>query len=272
LLESLRVDAHAMRVSNALSDDMDTLRTSLLPSLVSVVALNRDRGRQDVRVYEIASAFLAPVDDKTEQPDEPMRLGAVATAGAGAEAGRAAFYAIKSVLDAALVPLGAPPCTYQRGAQELFHPGRCAAIVLDGRLLGYVGELHPTVASTFRIEGRLVAIEIDIEPVLAVSRIPRAQPLPRFPAVQRDLAVVVEDHVAASALLAAIKEVGGGYLEQARAFDEYHGPQVPEGHKSIAFTLTFRSPERTLTDAEVDQEMTEIKLGLQKRHKARFRE
>jgi phenylalanyl-tRNA synthetase beta chain len=272
VLESFRVDAHAMRVSNALSDDMDTLRTSLLPSLVGVVALNRDRGRQDVRVYEIASAFLAPVGDKSEQPDEPMRLAVVATAGAGAEAGRAAFYAMKSVLDASLAAVGAPPCTYQRGAQELFHPGRCAAVVLDGRLLGYIGELHPTVASTFKIEGRLVAVEIDVEPVLAASRIPRAQPLPRFPAIERDLAVVVEDHVAAGTLLATINELGGEYLEQARAFDEYHGPQVPEGHKSIAFTLTFRSPERTLTDAEVDKVMTEIKLALQKRHKARFRE
>ena len=272
VLESLRVDAHAMRVSNALSDDMDTLRTSLLPSLVGAVALNRDRGRQDVRVYEIASAFLAPVGDKSEQPDEPMRLGVVASAGASAEAGRAAFYAVKSVLDASLAAVGAPPCTYQRGAQELFHPGRCAAVVLDGRLLGYIGELHPTVASTFKIEGRLVAIEIDVEPVLAASRIPRAQPLPRFPAIERDLAVVVEDHVATGALLATINEVGGDFLAQARAFDEYHGPQVPEGHKSVAFTLTFRSPERTLTDAEVDKVMTEIKLGLQKRHKARFRE
>jgi len=261
-----------MRVSNALSDDMDTLRTSLMPSLVGVVALNRDRGRQDVRIFEIASAFLAPVGNKTEQPDEPMRLAAVATAGTNAEAGRACFYAMKSVLDAAFTALGAPPCTYQRGAQELFHPGRCAAVILDGRLLGYIGELHPTVASTFKIEGRLVAIEIDVEPVLAASRIPRAQPLPRFPAVERDLAVVVEDHIASGALLATIKEVGGHYLEQARAFDEYHGPQVPEGHKSSAFTLTFRSPERTLTDAEVDKVMTEIKLGLQKRHKARFRE
>ena len=272
VLESLRVDAHAMRVSNALSDDMDTLRTSLLPSLVGVVAVNRDRGRQDVRVYEIASAFLAPVGNKSAPPDEPMRLGVVATAGVSADAGRAAFYAMKSALDASFAALGAPPCTYQRGAQELFHPGRCAAVVLDGRLLGYIGELHPTVASNSKIEGRLVAIEIDVEPVLAASRILRAQPLPRFPSVDRDLAVVVEDHVAAGALLATIKEVGGAVLEQGRAFDEYHGPQVPKGHKSIAFTLTFRSPERTLTDAEVDKVMTEIKLGLQKRHKASFRE
>jgi phenylalanyl-tRNA synthetase beta chain len=272
LLEGLRVDAHAMRVSNALSDDMDTLRTSLLPSLVGAVALNRDRGRQDVRVFEIASAFLAPVRDKTEQPDEPMRLAVVATAGPSADAGRTTFYAMKSVLDACLAAVGAPTCTYQRGAQELFHPGRCAAVVLEGRLLGYIGELHPTVASAFKVDGRLVALEIDVEPALAASRIPRAQPLPRFPAIERDLAVVVEDHIAAGALLATIKESGGGFLEQARAFDEYHGPQVPEGHKSVAFTLTFRSPERTLTDAEVDKVMAEIRLGLEKRQKARFRE
>jgi phenylalanyl-tRNA synthetase beta chain len=117
----------------------------------------------------------------------------------------------------------------------------------------------------------LVAFEIDLEPVLESSRIPRAQPLPRFPAVARDLAVVVEEHVAAGSLLAAIKEAAGDLLEYARAFDEYHGTQVPEGRKSIAFALTFRSPERTLTDAEVDKVMTEIKSVLEKRHEAMFR-
>jgi phenylalanyl-tRNA synthetase beta chain len=270
-LESLRVDAHAMRVSNALSDDMDTLRTSLIPSLAGVVALNRDRGRAEVRVYEMASVFLAPVADKTAQPGEPLRLGAIATSGTTADAGRKGFYAMKSVLDACIAALGAPPCTYQRASAELFHPGRCAAVVMDGRQLGYIGELHPTVAAASRVDGRLVALEIDLEPVLAASRAPKAQALPRFPAIERDLAVVVEDHVAAGALQATITDAGGEFLEEARAFDEYHGPQVPEGHKSVAFTLTFRSPERTLTDAEVDKVMSDIRLALEKRHRARFR-
>ena len=100
----------------------------------------------------------------------------------------------------------------------------------------------------------------------------RAQPLPRFPAVERDLAVVVEETVAAGAVLASIKELAGELLELAQAFDQYRGSQVPDGHKSIAFTLTFRSPERTLTDAEVDGVMSEIRLGLEKRHRSRFRE
>ena len=270
-LEALRIAAYAMRVSNALSDDMDTLRTWLLPSLVDVVALNRDRGRDDVLVYEIASAYLAKVGEKNSQPEEPLRLAAVTTAGNTAESGRQAFYRLKSVLAGCVEALSAPALTYQRGAAELFHPGRCAAVTLDGRQLGYLGELHPTVGTTLKVEGRLVAFEIDIEPVLEASHIPRAQPLPRYPSVDRDLAVVVEDHVAASSLLSAVQESAGDLLVMARAFDEYHGTQVPEGHKSIAFTLTFRSPERTLTDAEVDKVMNEIRSALEKRLQARFR-
>jgi phenylalanyl-tRNA synthetase beta chain len=270
-LEALRVAAYAMRVSNALSDDMDTLRTWLVPSLVDVVALNRDRGRNDVQVYEIASVYLAKVGDKNSQPEEPLRLAAVTTAGNTAESGREAFYRLKSVLAACVEGLSAPALTYQRGAAELFHPGRCAAVTLEGRQLGYLGELHPTVGTTQNVEGRLVAFEIDVGPVLAASQTSRAQPLPRYPAVERDLAVVVQHHVAAGSLLAAIEESAGELLVLARAFDEYHGSQVPEGHKSIAFTLTFRSPERTLTDAEVDKRMGEIRLALEKRHQARFR-
>jgi phenylalanyl-tRNA synthetase beta chain len=273
MLEQLRVAARALRVSNALSDDMDTLRTSLLPSLVNTVALNRDRGRTDVKVYEIAAVFLARVGDKTtQQPEEPQRLGAVADAGTTAESGREAFYAMKSVLDACISELGAAQCTFQRASAELFHPGRCAAVFLDARQLGYLGEIHPSVVTGANLDGRLVAMEIDLEPVLAVAGAVRARPLPRFPAIERDLAVVAEEHVAAGALLATIKEAGRDILENTRPFDEYRGTQVPDGSKSVAFALTFRSPERTLTDAEVDNVMVEIKLALEKKHGARFRE
>ena len=272
-LEALRIAAHAMRVSNPLSDDMDTLRTSLLPSLIEAMTLNRDRGRLEVRIYEIAEAYLARVGERNgAQPEEPLRLAAIASAGETADEGRDAVYRLKSVLDGCVAAMAAPPCAYDRASTELFHPGRCAAVMLDGRQLGYIGELHPTVTAGAGIDGRVVAFEIDVEPVVAASRIPRAQPLPRFPGVQRDLAVIVDETVAAGVLQAAIKELAGDLLEQVRAFDEYRGTQVPDGHKSVAFTLTFRSPERTLTDAEVDKVMSEIKQGLEKRHRARFRE
>ena len=271
-LETLRVAAHALRVSNALSDEMDTLRTSLLPSLLRAVALNRDRGASAVRVYEIAKAFLAHVGGKNTQPDEPLRLAGLATAGASADSGREAFYAMKSVLAACVESLSFSACTFQRASSQLFHPGRSAAVNLEGRQLGYVGEVHPAALRAMRIEGRVVAFEIDVEPLLAASGAIRAQPLPKFPGVERDLAIVVEDHVAAGALQASIREAAGDLLELARPFDEYRGSQVPEGHKSVAFTLTFRSPERTLTDAEVDKVMSEVRSELEKRHQAEFRE
>jgi phenylalanyl-tRNA synthetase beta chain len=144
-------------------------------------------------------------------------------------------------------------------------------VFLDARQLGYIGELHPSVVAELNVEGRLVAMEIDLDPLLAAAAVKRAQPLPRFPAIERDLAVVVEEHVSAGALLAVIKETGRDVLETVRPFDEYRGTQVPEGHKSVAFALTFRSPERTLTDAEVDNVMAEIRLALEKKHSAGFR-
>jgi phenylalanyl-tRNA synthetase beta chain len=220
-LEQLRVGARALRVSNALSDDMDTLRTSLLPSLVNVVALNRDRGRTDVKVYEIASAFLAHVGDKTtQQPEEPLRLGVVADAGTTAESARKAFYAMKSVLDGCVRELGSASCSYQRASAEMFHPGRCAGVFLDARQLGSIGELHPSVLTGAKVDGRVVAMEIDLEPVLAAAAVKRAQPLPRFPAIERDLAVVVEEHVAAGALLATCRSTstaGGRFQRDTRA-------------------------------------------------------
>src|SRR5438270_8218425 len=159
-LEDLRIAAHAMRVMNALSDDMDTLRTSLLPSLIDAAALNRDRGRLDIRVYEIAAAYLAPVGEhKAGQPEEPLRLAAAASAGASADDGRIAFYRLKAVLDECVGSLSAPSVAYQRAAAQLFHPGRCAAVVMDGRQLGYIGEVHPSVSAGAKLDGRYVAFE-----------------------------------------------------------------------------------------------------------------
>src|SRR5260370_2440113 len=176
------------------------------------------------------------------------------------------------VLDVGIREVRAPACPLQRAAAELFHPGRCAAVFLDARQLGYLGEIHPSVVRGAGLEGRMVAMEIDLEPVLAAAGAARAQPLPRFPAIERDLAIVVEEHVSAGALLAAIKEAGQDILEQSRPFDEYRGAQVPDASQSAAFALTFPRPARTLTDAEVDNVVGEIKLALEKKHSARFRE
>jgi phenylalanyl-tRNA synthetase beta chain len=144
-------------------------------------------------------------------------------------------------------------------------------VLVCGRPVGHVGELHPTVVEQLDLDGRAVALEVDLEYVLAIDLPRRARPLSRYPAVNRDLAVVVAEEAPAGELLRTIRDADDELLELAHAFDEYRGSQVPEGRKSVAFALTFRSPERTLTDAEVDGRLERIRGALRKRHDATFR-
>ncbi len=271
LLDRLGLADAALTLANPVSEDQDTLRTSLLPSLLQVAALNRNRGRPAVGLFETARVYLRRADAPDGQPDEPERLGLLSTGHETSEAGRAAFLHLKAALDRALRALGCDEPDFPRGEGDLFHPGRCAEVVVAGRVAGHAGELHPNVARLFDVEGRAVACEIDLAPVLAAARVRKVAPLPRFPAVDRDLGVVVAEAVEAAALQATIEEAGGELLESARAFDEYRGGQVPEGRKSVAFALTFRSAERTLTDAEVDERMKAIRESLRARHDAGFR-
>jgi phenylalanyl-tRNA synthetase beta chain len=275
LLDRLEVGERAMRVLNPVSDDQDTLRTTLLPALLRVAEHNRNYGRSSLAVFEIGRAYLRQPDDlqgqASMQPDEPVRLAAVRSGLGGAEAGRRAFLELKGSLERALDALAPVEESYERDRATLFHPGRCARVLVCGRAVGRVGELHPSVTEAFDLEGRAVALELDLEPVLAIDLPRRARPLPRFPAVNRDLGVVVPEDVPAGELLRTIKEADGELLESATAFDEYRGSQVPEGRKSVGFALTFRRPDRTLTDAEVDRQLEKIRKTLSERHGATFR-
>ena len=179
---------------------------------------------------------------------------------------------MKSVMDRLAGDMAAGEVEYARSSPHLYHPGRTASVKLGGRDIGVVGELHPSTLGVFNLDGRVVALDVDVDALMAARVDRKAGELPRYPAVQRDLAVIAADKVLAGELHATIKAAAGPFLESLRAFDEYRGGQVGEGFKSIAFTLTFRSPERTLTDAEVDKVMSVVRLELVKRHKAGFRD
>jgi phenylalanyl-tRNA synthetase beta chain len=271
LLRELGLDARALAIANPMSDEMDALRTSLLPSLLGAAALNRNRGQAEPRLYELAAVYIRRSDGEG-LPDEPRRLGLVRISDGASEAGRRAVLEVRSLLDRCAAELGTPELGYARAQATLFHPGRCAAVSVGGRRIGHVGELHPLVLRRFDIEGRVAAAEIDVQPLLELAAPLRARPLPRFPAVERDLAVVVAEHVTAAELLETIRGAGGSLLASLTAFDEYRGEQVPEGSKSVAVALTFRSPERTLTDAEVDAQMGVIRSTLVDRYEAGFRD
>ena len=272
LLDRLSVGEGAMRVLNPVSDDQDALRTSLVPSLLEIAVRNRNQGRQGVAVFEVGRAYLRRADEPGGQPEEPLRLAVARTGLPGADAGRAAFLELKGAMERALDTLAPFQFAYERATSPLYHPGRCARVLVCGRPVGYLGELHPTVLRAVDLDGRAVALEIDLDPVVAIELPRRARPLPRFPAVNRDLAVVAGEEVEAAALLATIREAEGELLESVTAFDEYRGSPVPPGRKSVAFRMTFRSPDRTLTDAEVDQRLERIRAALRERHRAAFRD
>lgn len=270
LLERLGLSDGARAIVNPMSDEMDVMRTSLLPSLLSVARFNQNRTSERVDIFEMARVYRGTRADRLA--DEGVRLTALARTDGSADAGRAGFLRLKSVMDRLLADLAvAGGVEYARAAPNLFHPGRTARLTIESREVAVIGELHPSTLAVFDLDGRAVALDIDVDALIASRGERKAQELPRYPAIQRDLAVVVDQSLPAGELQRAIKELGGKQLESVRAFDEYRGGQVGEGLKSVAFALTFRSPERTLTDAEVDGAMSATRKGLEKRFGARFR-
>ena len=269
LLRRLGLAEGARPLSNPMSDELDTMRTSLLPSLLSVARYNQNRTSERVDVFELARVYRGKRPDGLA--DEQVRLTVLARVDADAEAGRRGFLRLKSVMDRLAQDLVAGTVRYLRASPALYHPGRTASIMVGGREVGVVGELHPSTLAVFDLDGRAVALDVDAEALIGALGDRKATELPRYPAIQRDIAVVVDANVPAGDLHRTIKDAGGSSLEGVRAFDEYRGDQAGEGRKSIAFTLTFRSPERTLTDAEVEKVLSEIRKRLEKKHGARFR-
>jgi len=270
LLQRLGLAEGARTLFNPMSDELDTMRTSLLPSLLSVARYNQNRTAERVDVFELARVYRGKRADGLA--DEQIRLTVLARIDANPDAGRRGFLRLKSVMDRCAQDLVAGPVRYLRGSHDLYHPGRTASIMVGGSEIGVVGELHPSTLAVFDLDGRAVALDVDAEALVAARGQRKATELPRYPAVNRDIAVVVDANIPAGELHRTIKEAGGSSLESVRAFDEYRGGQVGEGRKSVAFTLTFRSPERTLTDAEVEKVMSEIRKRLEKKHSARVRE
>ena len=265
----------ALRLANPLSDEQPEMRTSMLPPLLDTLRRNVSRGNTDLGLFEIGLVVrpdgldrVAPRPDVSRRPAEeelaavrdavpaqPRRVGVVLSGmrelpGWGGQ-GREADWA--DALDAALLvarTLGLEP-TVTADDHAPWHPGRCARIELDGRLVGHAGELHPKVVEALGLPGRTVAAEIDLDVLVEASGgIRRAVPLSTYPLAKEDVALVVDAAVPAAAVHDALVAGAGELLESVRLFDVYTGRQVGEGRKSLAFALRLRAPDRTLTAEE----------------------
>ncbi len=252
---------NVVRLQNPLSEEQSVMRTVLVPSLLEILQRNLNRRVQNGAIFEIARVFY-PVEGQP-LPEEVPVLAAVAIGSTPKTWNQPArpmdFFYIKGVTEQLLESLGVIDATFSRHQDPSFHPGRCAKIEVNGELLGVVGELHPNVNENYDLPGRAVAMKLDLKVLQATQRpVKQYQGLTKFPVVERDLAVLVKQEVAASEMLAIIAKAGGDLLKITDIFDVYQGTQVPEGFKSVAFSMKFQASDRTLTDEEINDKMQRI--------------
>jgi phenylalanyl-tRNA synthetase beta chain len=263
-------------VHNAISADLSVLRTELLSSILGV-ARSTLRHRDRVAIFELARIYLPPMQPL---PTEKLRLGIVMTGVAGltawnAPARQTDFFDLKGTITELLGRFNVPHRIAPARAGA-YHPGRCAELFVgsgDGVSVGYLGQVHPLVAERFDLEGREVyAAELAFDTLVEHGLgQPQLEQLARFPGLDRDLALVLDRDAPNLDVVAAIRAVGGPLLERVALFDLYQGPQVAEGKRSLAYTLRFRAPDRTLTDAEADDAMSRIVAEVRQRFGAVIR-
>jgi phenylalanyl-tRNA synthetase beta chain len=259
-------------VRNPLSEEEPALRTTLLPGLLATLARNLSRGQRDVALFEHGAVFPggrrapAPLpgvdrrpDDETlvallgAVPEQPWHVAVALTGnreprgwwGPGRPAGWAdAVQAARLVAAASGVEL-----TVRAGERAPWHPGRCAELLVGDTVVGYAGELHPRVCAALELPARTSVMELDVDALPAAS-VPVGPSVSGFPPVLLDLALVVRDDVPSAEVADALRDGAGELLEALRLFDVYTGPPVPVGSRSLAYALTLRAPDRTLTSEE----------------------
>lgn len=236
---------NSLTLLNPLGEDTGIMRTSMLPSIMTALENNASARNAVTRLFELAKIYL-PRESELPEEREILVLGAYG--------GELDFFSLKGDAEALFSLLRVDNVSYTAVTDNpSYHPGRCAAARQGDVALAVLGEIHPLVCQDYGIAGRAYVLELDFTAVLrCMSPEKRYTPLPRYPAVQRDLAVVCREDVTAAALETAIRKGAGELLSACKLFDVYRGIQVGIDKKSVAFSLSFQSPERTLTDAEAD--------------------
>jgi phenylalanyl-tRNA synthetase beta chain len=239
-----------------MSEERAVLRKSLLPDLLQVVTYHLNRQMADVFLFEMGKVFLKQ-EGETTLPEEREYVSGALTgrwqSGSWQQAGLPIdFYGVKGLLDGLFTRLGlADRITYQPAERRGLHPGRTASILLDNDMIGYLGQVHPELQANWDLSDTIVfecdlttLLNAEVAPVTFVS-------LPRYPSITRDIALVVNTDVLAGELEKVILQAGGALLKDAHLFDLYKGEHLEPGKKSLAFSLTYYNPEKTLTDEEV---------------------
>ena len=256
---------NAMRIQNPLGEDASIMRTVALPSMLAILARNNAYHNDAVKLYELAKVYL-PKPGQT-LPDEPKHL-VLGTYGEHED-----FFKMKGEIEAFLRGMNVPEARYTAEKHDpTFHPGRCARVSVGGVDLGCFGQIHPLVARSYGIDGEIFAAELNFTALLSLQLPEKTYtPLPKYPAVTRDIAVVCDEAVTVAALSDCIRTAGGKLLRSVELFDIYRGKGIASGSKSAAFRLTLRADDRTLTDADSDGVVSAVLAALEKELNAKLR-
>lgn len=255
----------AMRIQNPLGEDASIMRTIALPSMLSILARNNAYHNSAVKLYELAKVYL-PKEGQT-LPDEPRHL-LLGTYGDGED-----FFSLKGEIEAILKGMNVRGAAYTAVKDNpSYHPGRCARITVNGMDVGVFGQVHPLVAKSYGIDADIYAAELNFT-TLSTLIAPASTyvPLPKYPAVNRDIAVICDEALTVAELSSCITKAGGKLLRDVRLFDIYRGKGIEEGKKSTAFSLTLRADDRTLTDADSDGVISAVLKALEAELGAKLR-
>lgn len=254
---------NAVVLRNPLGEDTSVMRTSLVPSMLNTIASNLNRGIAEVKLFELSKTFQ-PAENAGELPAERNAL-CIGMTGADVD-----FYAIKNVVVWLMQQFGVTP-DIEAAGDSYYHPGRKAVLKAGRNVLATIGEIHPDVAERFEIEKRVYVAEVDLDALRPLDKpFYGVKPLPKFPAVTRDIALVVDESVGAGTMMDTIRKAAKN-LEDVKLFDIYRGDKLGANKKSVAYSLVFRASDRTLTDQEIASAMEKILKALSENHQAEIR-
>ncbi|MBO5836975.1 MAG: phenylalanine--tRNA ligase subunit beta [Oscillospiraceae bacterium] len=270
IFDQIRIPAdsplrNTLKIQNPLGEDTSVMRTTALPSMLDILARNSAYHNKAAKLYELSKIYL-PIEGAA-LPEEPKIL-VLGTYGADES-----FFTIKGELEAIFAGIRVKKARYCAvNDNPSYHPGRCAKVTIDGVELGYIGQIHPLVAKNYGIDGEVYCAEINFTK-LAEFRLPDPTyvALPKYPSVTRDLAILCDEEITVAQVEDVITGAAGKLLRDVRLFDIYRGTGVPEGKKSMAFSLELRADDRTLTDSDSEQAMNKALNALKKELGAELR-
>jgi phenylalanyl-tRNA synthetase beta chain len=231
------------------------MRTTTLPEMMKVISHNSNRSISGGGFYEMSFTYHPIEGEELPEQRTVLTMGLY---------GSHDFFDMKGIAMNIFETLGIGKTEYVPVTDNpTFHPGRCAAVVVDGNTVAVFGQVHPETADNFEVPGDTLLLEMNIDKIYGLADLDRKyRELPRYPAVSRDIAVVVDEDITSARLISIIRESAGNNLEEVEFFDMYKGSQIGEGKKSLAFSMTYRSADRTLTEEEVNASFDKVLKAL----------